>query len=95
METDETIDQTFSLIRSCEFDQINIKILDYMIGSELYESLPQLYRIESHVFSCAESGLTSFPLKEMIRRRDAFIKQYYMEHKEIIAKKIFQYGYPY
>lgn len=95
METDETIDQTFSLIRSCEFDQINIKILDYMIGSELYESLPQLYKIESHVFSCAESGLTSFPLKEMIRRRDAFIKQYYMEHKEIIAKKIFQYGYPY
>lgn len=95
METDETIDQTFSLIRSCEFDQINIKILDYMIGSELYESLPQLYKIESHVFSCAESGLTSFPLKEMICRRDAFIKQYYMEHKEIIAKKIFQYGYPY
>ena len=95
METDYTIDQTFALIRECGFDQINIKILDYMIGSTLYDSLPNELKKNDHVFACAENGLTSFTLAELTNRRNAFIKSYYNEHRTMLAEKISRFGTPY
>ena len=94
-ETKESIEQTFSLIRKCEFDQVNIKILNYMIGSELYESLDCLQKKSDSVFSCKENGLTSFSLNEMVRIKEQFLKEYYKEHRVMIKNKIARFGKPY
>jgi len=95
METERTIEKTFSFIRDCQFDQINIKILDYMIGSELFNTLPDWLKSSDHVFASAENGLTSMTIKNMISKKDNFQKEYYTEHKGIIAEKVTQFGVPY
>lgn len=95
METDDSIDATFSLIELCGFDQVNIKILDYMIGSELYSGLPISFYGDDHVFACSENGLTHFSLEELISRRDRFLRKYYAKHKAEISEKIQRFGPPY
>lgn len=95
METNDSIERTFALIRECGFDQVNIKTLDYMIGSTLYDSLPDALKTNDHIFASAENGLTSFTVKELIDRRDAFIKDYYKEHRQRLAEKIRRFGPPY
>ena len=94
-ETLDTIHKTFTLIRKCQFDQVNIKTLDYMIGSELYQSLSPSLKTADHVFACSENGLTSFSLDELIHLKSEFLKSYYMERKETIKNKIMRYGFPY
>ena len=49
METNDSIERTFALIRECGFDQVNIKTLDYMIGSTLYDSLPDTLKTNDHI----------------------------------------------
>lgn len=94
-ETRKSIEQTFSLIKECEFDQVNIKILDYMIGSELYESLSVEQRQADSIFSCKENNLSAFTLEEMIQIKESFLKDYYKEHKKVIEAKIKRFGRPY
>lgn len=95
METHSSIRNTFSLIRECGFDQVNIKNLDYMIGSELYERLTNSLKEKNHVFACSENGLTKFTLNEIKEYKTQFLSDYYKEHKEILIKKIKVYGRPY
>lgn len=95
MESNDSIERTFALIRECGFDQVNIKTLDYMIGSKLYDSLPDALKTSDHIFASAENGLTSFTIKELTECRDAFIKEYYAEHRQRLAEKIRRFGTPY
>ena len=95
IETEETIEKTFSFILRCNFDQVNIKILDYMIGSELYDSLPLLLKGSDHIFACAENGLTTLTMSTMIQKKDTFLKGYYDGRKKEIEKKIVRFGMPY
>ena len=95
METEETINETFTLIRQCEFDQINIKNLDYMIGSALYESLNDELKTEDHVFACSENGLNGFKLNEIKNKKDKFLAEYYKLHRSTMEKKIKLYGTPF
>jgi uncharacterized radical SAM superfamily protein len=95
MESEETIENTFALIRDCEFDQVNIKTLDYMIGSELYNSLCNSQKSKDHIFACAENGLTTFPLAELIKKKEYFQQTYYAEHQTKLKKKIQKFGSPY
>lgn len=95
METKETINETFDLIKNCEFDQINIKNLDYMIGSALYESLDDKLKTEDHVFACFENGLNSFKLDDIKKIKDTFLSEYYKLHRSAIEKKIMRYGTPF
>ena len=95
METQETIEKTFDLIRLCEFDQVNFKILDYMIGAELYDNLPERLKTSDHVFACAENGLCSFPLDVIAQKKNDFVLSYYAEHKNKLTQKIALHGYPY
>ena len=95
METDNTIEQTFDMIRDCGFDQLNIKTLNYMIGSTLYASLPDSLKNRDHVFASSENGLTSFTVKELMKRRDIFLKGYYAEHARSLLKKMQKFGPPY
>lgn len=95
METEATINETFELIRRCEFDQINIKNLDYMIGSFLYESLDDKLKTEDHVFACFENGLNSFRLDDIKKIKDTFLSEYCKLHRSTIEKKIRLYGTPF
>lgn len=95
METEKTINETFALIKKCEFDQVNIKNLDYMVGSSLYESLDNELKTEDHVFACFENGLNAFKMDDIKLRKDAFLSEYYASHREIIKKKISLYGTPF
>lgn len=95
METNNTISNTFTFIKDCEFDQINIKTLDYMIGSQLYDEIPLKEKGRSHLFACLENGLNSFPLQELTNIKGAFCKAYYAENKERIKRKMLKYGTPY
>lgn len=95
MESEDTINETFELIRRCEFDQINIKNLDYMIGSALYESLDDKLKTEDHIFACFEKGLNNFRLDDIKRIKDTFVSEYYQLHRSVIEKKIRIYGTPF
>jgi uncharacterized radical SAM superfamily protein len=96
METAETISETFSFIRECSFDQINIKTLDYMIGSELYSSTDtNITRGNTHIFACKELGLNNFTMEELRNIKNSFVHEYYKTRKQEIAKKIDKYGTPF
>lgn len=95
IESEETIKKTFAVIRECKFDQINIKTLDYMIGSELYDSMCDSLKVSDHVFACRENGLTKFSLADLIKIKDDFQKEYYAENRLRIKEKICIFGSPY
>lgn len=95
METEETINETFDLIKKCEFDQVNIKNLDYMVGSSLYKFLADDLKTKDHVFACFENGLNVFRLDDIKKRKEAFLSEYYNSHRSIIEKKIHLYGTPF
>jgi hypothetical protein len=96
METSETINETFSFINECSFDQINIKTLDYMMGSELYSSTDaNITRGNTHVFACKELGLTDFTIEELKNIKQSFTQAYYKNRKREITKKISKYGTPF
>jgi radical SAM superfamily enzyme len=96
METAETINETFSFIEECSFDKINIKNLDYMMGSELYSSTnTNITGENTHVFACKELGLTNFTIEELKNIKRSFVQAYYKKRKQEIAKKINKYGTPF
>jgi uncharacterized radical SAM superfamily protein len=96
METVETINETFSFIKECSFDQINIKTLDYMIGSELYSSASaSITKGSTHIFACKELGLNNFTLEEFRNIKKSFLHTYYNNRKQDIRKKIDNYGTPF
>lgn len=95
METGETINETFELIKKCEFDQINIKNLDYMIGSTLYETLNDELKTEDHLFASFENGLNNFKLDDIKKIKDTFLSEYYQLHRLNFEKKIRIYGTPF
>jgi radical SAM superfamily enzyme YgiQ (UPF0313 family) len=96
METIETIHETFSFIKECSFDKINIKTLDYMMGSELYSiTNTNVTRGSTHVFACKELGLNNFSIDELKNAKKSFIHTYYKDRKQEIVKKIATYGTPF
>lgn len=95
MESEKSIEATFNLIEKCEFDQINIKNLDYMIGSSLYDTLDESLKVNDHVFACAENGLNKLPLDEIVKIKNDFQKKYYETHRERIHDKITRFGTPF
>ena len=95
METEVTINETFELIKRCELDQVNIKNLDYMIGSSLYELLDDKLKTDDHIFACFENGLNEFKLNDIKRIKETFLSEYYKSHRSTIEKKIQIHGTPF
>lgn len=94
-ESQKTINETFNLIRNCEFDQVNIKTLDYMIGSVLYENLEKSRKVSDHIFACKEFGLCNFSLEQIKKIKQDFLNCYYKEHKDVLRLKIAKFGLPF
>lgn len=95
MENYATIDETFTFIRECEFDQVNIKTLDYMMGSELYDSVRDIALGCSHIFACSENRINQFGLQEISDTKNKFLMEYNTEKKDRLEKKILTFGTPY
>lgn len=96
METVNTINETFSFIRACSFDRVNIKTLDYMIGSELYSTTDiNFIKSNTHIFACKENGLNNFSLEEIKNIKKTFLNQYRKDMYLITKKKIDAYGAPF
>lgn len=96
METDDTIAKTFKYIKQVPLDQVNIKILDYMIGSDLYETLPdKIKKGRRHIFACKENDLNDLPFEYLKSRIRNFEKEFRQERKEHFMKKAHKFGFPY
>lgn len=93
MESEETIEKTFSFIFDSKLDQVNIKILDYMIGSILYEKLNK--KDKHHYFACAENKLCKFPLQDLINIKNNFLNKFYKMNQNRLKEKIIKFGEPY
>ena len=95
METKQMIVNTFNYIDSLNLDQVNIKVLDYMIGSDLYSNLPLEMKSKHHYFCCKENGLGLIEIDELIKMKKEFIKNYISNNSNRLKKKIERFGTPY
>ncbi len=96
METERTINECFEYAIKVPFDQVNIKILDYMIGADLYDELPEkLKTAERHVFACKETGLNDLPLSYLKEIIFHFRKEFDINRRQHLFEKIKSYDYPY
>lgn len=96
METEETINETFEYIMKAPFDQVNIKVLDYMLGADLYKSLPDhLKNGERHIFACKENGLNDFTLDSLRKRIAKFQEQFSLQRRSHFFNKANRCGFPY
>lgn len=94
MEDYSMIQNTLAFIQESGFDQVNIKTLDYMLGSELYATLPKEYS-NPHYFCCLETSLGKIALSELRKIRMDFLEQYRTSHKSRLQAKIKRCGTPY
>ncbi len=96
IETEQTIENTFKYALETPFDQINIKILDYMAGAKLFDGLPaDVKKNKRHLFACKENGLNKFKLSELIRVVNEFKKKFNKSRKKKLYYKIKSVGMPY
>lgn len=96
METQKTIDDTFKFILSTPFDQVNIKILDYMIGSKLFEQLPlNIRKNKRHIFASKENGLNAFSLSDLQGQIKTFKALFAIIQKSRLMYKMKKFGLPY
>ncbi len=97
METEKTIERTFAYAQDVPFDDVNIKILDYMAGSDLYNQLPEeLKKHNRHVFASRENNLTGFSLTELKEKIDAFYSSRFNKSRKVRRTiKFSRHGLPY
>lgn len=94
-EGEEEIQKTFELIDELSPDQVNIHTLDYMIGSEIYQSLDREKYKDTHYFSCLETGLGKLPQKRLAELKADYLEHFSEESKLRLRKKVQMYGPPY
>jgi radical SAM superfamily enzyme YgiQ (UPF0313 family) len=94
-ETLETIRESLDFAIKSPLDEINIKILDYMMGSALYESLPQDQKGEIHFFASKERGICNFTLKELRAISSNYSRIFKISRSNNFSTKYNTYGPPY
>ena len=96
IETIDMVNENFAFIESLKLDQVNIKILDYMVGSPLFDALPKVMKDNNdHYFSCKENGLSDISIDTLIRLKKEFLRENYKKSQERLKAKIFKFGIPY
>lgn len=94
-DTDETISQSLDFAIGSALDSINVKTLDYMIGSDLYKTLPQKYRGLIHVRASRETGLCRFTAEELRQMAKSFQTNFSLSRKDRFLTKFRKFGPPY
>lgn len=96
METEKSIQQTAEYIKNTPFDQINVKILDYMPGSDLYASLSdEIRNTQKHLFASKESGLSIFSLEELRSFCGKINLDFKRGRSSMLKSKMEKWGPPY
>lgn len=96
MESEQTIERTFKYALEIPFDQVNIKTLDYMVGSKIFEDLSyDQKKNKRHLFACKENDLNEFYLSELRDKAKEFGKTFAQSRLKKIKRKINQFGTPY
>lgn len=96
METKETINEAFTYIMMVPFDQVNIKILDYMLGADLYKDIPDKLKSSArHIFACKENGLNGFTLDYLKMRIANHQEQFSLQRRAHFIEKANRCGLPY
>ena len=92
METESSISRTFEYISNVPFDDVNLKILTYMVGADLYATLQQDIKRDNkrYVLACQENGLNQFSLEELILKLTQFRDDY---HRSIYKNQQPRYFY--
>lgn len=94
-ETTSSIEATFDFIRHSMLDQINIKVLSYLHGTPIFDSLSDTQKQYSRIYACKENGLTDFEMDELIELKNSFAKEYSILRFPALLKKIRKFGFPY
>ena len=96
MESEDTIRSTFDYVLSVPFDEVNVKILNYMPGAPLYSELPAAMQEGARdVFACAENGLCRIPRDELKARCDNFTRFFKAARAPRLSAKLTKCGPPY
>lgn len=95
-DNEETIRESLNYAIHSRFDDVNVKILDYMIGSELYEELPDKIKDgKIHLFSCSENGLSRYSMHELLAMKNNFMAKFKDSRQVKLIQKIKKNGPPY
>lgn len=93
---EETIHESINYAIHSRLDDVNVKLLDYMIGSELYEGLPnEIKNGKIHLFSCSENGLSKYSKSELMAFKREFISKFQKSKRMKMLKKMRDFGTPY
>lgn len=94
-ETTNSIEATFDFIRYSLLDQVNIKVLSYLRGTPLFDTLSDSQKQYSRIYACKENSLTDFEMNDLIKLKNSFIKEYSILRFPELLKKISKFGFPY
>ena len=94
-DTEESVMDDLDFAIKSPLDVINVKRLDYMNGSALFETLPESCRNEIHVFASQENGLCALPDSEIKRLSKKFAQEFNRTRARKILSKIEKFGPPY
>jgi hypothetical protein len=94
-DTEQTIAENLQYAIGSKLDTINIKILDYMMGAELYQRLPEGIRGPIDVHACKELGLCKFTRDELKRLSLNFQNTFQISRIKKLKHKTQKHGTPY
>lgn len=95
-ESVETFEESLQFGLSIPLDQINVKNLSYMAGSELYASLPlHLRNNQRTIFACQENGLCLLTRVQIKKLAIEFQNRFYSQQSNRIQNKISRFGPPF
>ena len=90
MESEKSIKKTFDYILSIPFDNVNLKILSYMAGADIYNALTRTYKNNDvrFILACQENGLTNYKLSELTKMISTFYIEFQQTNHFNFNKKI-------
>lgn len=95
-ENEESVEQSIAFAETSGLDEVNVKNLDYMLGSDIFDSLPgKLSKDCHHVFASAENGLCDYTANEISAIKDRFVARFRRHREERMKRKLRKFGPPY
>ena len=94
-DTEQTIEENLRYAINSGLDTVNVKTLDYMMGADLYQELPEEAKGPIDVHACKELGLCRFTREELKRISASFQNRFRISRIKKLDIKTQKYGAPY
>ncbi len=96
MESPTSIHGMFEAVKTLPLDEVNVKILTYMPGSDLYAELPEEKQTKGDViFGCSEEGLCRFSYHELVKFANEIVLTHRQTRSYRLQAKVRRFGPPY